>query len=233
MQKSLRLLAFLACLLAFCASLSAQTRFGVKAGINLAKLQYSQDYSDFFEDITGDKLAPKPIPTFTVGAHADIGLSRHLDLSLGLQLVGKGSKITYTNGIFGFGTDQTDVTQAYFFQIPLVLTYQTSGLHVGAGPFVGYALWGQRKSTTEAGGTKTVRTTQLEFGNESNDDASPLDYGLQVEAGYDLGPVRLSLVYNQGFANLFNKQFVDDADDLDRDFRMRSVGLGLSATYIF
>jgi hypothetical protein len=233
MQKSLRLLSFSACLLVFCASLAAQARFGLKAGINAANLQYSQDYANFFESITGDALLPKPVPTFTLGAHADIGLSRHLDLSLGLQLVGKGSKITYTNGILGFGTDQTDVTQAYFLQIPLALSYHTSGLHVGAGPFVGYALWGQRKSTTESGGTKTVRTTQLEFGNESNDDASPLDYGLQFEAGYDLGPVRLSLAYNQGLANLFNKQFVDDADDLDQDFRMRSAALGLSLTYLF
>ncbi len=160
----------------------AQINFGVKAGLNLANMYYSDDFG---------ALDPKMIPTFQVGVIADINLSDNFAIQPGLLLVGKGTRQKEESASFKY------YSNPYYLQVPVNFLYKNNLFYAGVGPYVGFGLFGKDK--VEFPGTN--QTGNISFGSSLDDGYSALDFGANVEAGINAGKFRLGVGYALGLAN--------------------------------
>ena len=94
-----------------------------------------------------------------------------------------------------------------YVQVPAHLLYKGKGFFVGAGPYVGFGVSGKIK--TEFGGE--TDTEDLQFGNSLEDDLSPLDFGVGVQAGVSFGACRVGAGYDLGLSDLIPKDARDSA----------------------
>ena len=161
---------------------SAQARFGVKAGLNLA-------------NVSGDEVEDnKMLPTFMVGGVAEFGLGGSgLGLGVGLQLHGKGAK-------FDDGTE-TGSVNPFYLQIPVQLTYRNSGIFVGAGPYAAFGIGGKTKFGSDS--------ESISFGSSEDSDLSSIDFGAGLELGYEFSQFRATASYNLGLSNIIPKDYSD------------------------
>ena len=127
MKKLSSIFILLALAMSVATSVSAQVRFGVKAGLNLA-------------NFSGDIEDTKILPSFMVGGQAEFGLSDAIGLGVGLQLQGKGAKAN--------GEDAS--IRPMYLQVPVYLTYRNSGFFGGVGPYVGFGIAGKNKFGSES-----------------------------------------------------------------------------------
>ncbi len=183
MKKLSSFFILLALAMSVATSASAQVRFGVKAGLNLA-------------NVSGDVNDTKMLPTFMVGGQAEFGLSDAIGLGVGLQLQGKGFKVDV-------GGDNA-TTSPMYLQVPVYLTYRNSGFFGGVGPYVGFGIAGKSKFGGES--------TDISFGSSENDDFSSLDFGAGLELGYEFGALRATASYNLGLSNAIPKDQADAFD---------------------
>ncbi len=184
----------------------AQARFGVKAGLNMA----SQNYDNFgFEPDT------KMYLTFMAGVVAEFDFSESFGFGTGLQYHGKGVK--YDGGVLGEQTVSTN-----YLQVPFQFQFRKNGFFAAAGPYVGFAINGQFDDGTDK--------EDINFGNEEDDDFGPLDYGVNLEVGYQFSDnLRLTGSYSLGLANIIPS----DAQDLLDDATVNNSVIGLAVTYLF
>ncbi len=162
---------------------SAQVNFGVKAGANLSTVNVS--------NLEG--LDPKFIVSFQVGAIADINISDQFVLQPGLLLTGKGFKIEDE-----FLGETYKTTATFYLQVPVNFMYKSDKFYVGAGPYVGFGLFGNFKY--EGGGDS--ESESIDFGTGEDDDWTPLDFGANLEAGVILNQIRIGAGYALGLANV-------------------------------
>ncbi|MCB0576564.1 MAG: PorT family protein [Saprospiraceae bacterium] len=209
MKKLLASFFTAALLVSFVSTTSAQVRFGVKAGLNLANMSYS----NFGE------LEPETsmLPTFMVGGQAEFDFSENLGLGVGLQLNGKGAKTTTE---FLSETFETKSNPMYL-QVPIMLQYRNMGFFAAVGPYVGFGLFGKAK-------TDGAEDEDLSFGNSEDDDLAPLDYGAGVEVGYEFGSLRATASYNLGLANAIPKDVREGTD-----FKATHGVIGIALAYLF
>lgn len=221
MNKQLFLLALLA---GICAGvLPAQTRFGFRAGVQLADVGYSgaQDplyYIGILHSQTN------PWFTFFAGGLAERDLTRNLTLSAELQLSGRGYSIKLQDG------QQTTESKAraWYAQLPLVCNFRWNGLFAGAGPYLGIGLGGKYKSTFYDAVKNYTQEMDgaIRFGNSDTSFFRPLDVGLYAQLGYSFRNVRLILSYQLGLNNIVPKFYIDT------DEHARHSCVGVSAAYI-
>jgi len=184
-------------------------RFGVKAGLNLANIASDPDPDP--KDIF------KTVPTFNVGGLAEFDFTENMGIGVGLQLAGKGARL-----------DETGVEAKFnpiYLQIPVNVYYRNSGFYAGVGPYIGFGLFGQ--NSIEILGEK--ETSDIEFGNDIDDDFSPIDFGLGLEAGYHILPaLRVSVSYDLGLMNIVPKDYQDV-----EDISIKNNVLGISVAWFF
>ena len=184
----------------------AQLKFGIKAGLNLANINYDGE----------DEVDTKILPSFQVGPVIEFGITDNLGIGSGVLVSGKGFKIEED----GFKAKSNPI----YLQVPVMLNYTNSGFFAAVGPYVGFGLFGN--TTSEFGGDK--ETEAIDFGNTDEDGISPLDFGAGLELGYGFGPIRISASYNLGLANIIPKDIADDTDE-----KATNNVIGISATYLF
>ncbi|MCB0530904.1 MAG: PorT family protein [Saprospiraceae bacterium] len=181
-------------------SVSAQVRFAAKAGLNLANVSG--------DDVGNNKI----LPTFLVGGQAEFGLSDNLGLGVGLQLCGKGFKVEDT----GF----EGKAKPLYLQVPVQFFYQNNGFFAGVGPYVGFGIAGKAESDGDS--------ESIDFGNGTEDDWAPLDFGAGLELGYQFGSVRATASYNLGFANVVPGDYADVFD-----ISIKNTVIGIALAYLF
>ncbi|MBL7805962.1 MAG: PorT family protein [Saprospiraceae bacterium] len=182
MKAFFKITLFSFALMGFTHLAEAQINFGVKAGLNLANMYYSDDF---------DALDPKMIPTFQVGVIADINLSDNFAVQPGLLLVGKGTQQKEEAASFEY------YSNPYYLQVPVNFLYKNNLFYAGLGPYVGFGLFGKEK--VEFPGTN--QKTDISFGSSLDDSYSALDFGANVEAGINAGKFRVGVGYALGLAN--------------------------------
>ena len=183
---------------------SAQVRLGAKAGVNLA----NQNYDDF-----GVDLDLKILPSLMVGAVVEFDFSENLGLGTGIQYHGKGAKYEES------GDEQK--TTINYLQVPVQLQFRSGGFFGAVGPYVAFAFGGQ----FDDNGDKE----DLEFGSGVDDDFSALDFGINIEAGYEFGQLRATALYGLGLAN----GIPADQQDLLGDASITNTVIGVALTYLF
>lgn len=162
---------------------TAQT-FGIKGGLNLASMSFSEDMENSVKSMLG----------LHVGPVAEFELQESLSFNTGLLYSVKGAKMEYGS--------ESATTSLNYLEIPLNVAYkfsvgEMSDFFVQAGPYLGYALSGKTK-----------------YGDESEDidfeenGIKRMDFGLGVGLGLKLGPIVPSISYQLGLSNLN-----DDSED--------------------
>jgi hypothetical protein len=190
-----------------------QFRLGVKAGLNIASIRqnFSSDLSDY------ELQNPVPRLLYSVGPCFDIGFGRWVSLQPALLLSAK-----------GVGADvkkEYDADSGYdrwtinYLEIPINVAFKIKGFQLYVGPYFAIALSGKNKWDIDYGGGDTnsdfekLSFVSSEVDPNDLEGEDPLfdffswhfkrfDYGLNLGAGYKLGPVLLSAGYSLGLANL-------------------------------
>ncbi len=160
----------------------AQTRFGVKAGGNLADMAVAS---------SGISLDTKSILAFHVGGTMEMDLSESLFLQPSLLYAQKG--FGASGSAFGITSETT--ARFNYIELPVNVMYRvTDFLTVGAGPYAAYLLSGKAKST--AAGQSMEDDLDLTKSNR-------LDAGLNLNVGYEVIPsLVINLNYSYGLTNI-------------------------------
>lgn len=212
---------------------SAQMRIGIKAGLNLASIAYSDDYLDYSEQALGTDIATGMIPNYHLGGVAEFGFKGPLGLNLGLMLNAKGGSLDFDFDFFGEEIKTSGKTRPLYLEVPIALTYRNKGFFAGLGPYIGFGIGGKTKSKAEYMGQEETDSAAIEFGNDPDNSFAPLDYGAGLELGYEFNSLRLSASYNFGLANVAPKEGVDQGKDEDLDFGYYHRVIGISVAYLF
>ena len=204
MKKLSSFLILLCFTLYFTNTASAQVRFGIKAGLNLANLTFSN-----FGELEPDT---KMLPSFQVGGLVEMDFSENVGLGVGLQFHGKGTKD---------GTDGSDakITLNYI-QVPVMIQYRNMGFFAGVGPYAAFGISGKYKEDGES--------EDVSFGSSEDDDFSALDFGGTVEVGYEFGNLRATASYGMGFANAIPKDGREGTD-----LKIAHSAIGIALAYLF
>ncbi len=210
---------------------TAQTKFGVKTGLNIT--------SAIMEDENGDKNSTKPTPGFHIGLTVDIPLFPDFYLQPAALYSNKGFR--QTDSWFSGSGNELKLTVSYF-EVPVNFVYKpkfgTGRLLLGAGPYAGYGTGGKWKSETNVtiGDIVIDNKGAVIFKNDSMDGefgnylyGKPWDYGVNVLAGYEFfEAISVQLNAQLGLANL-----APDVDGQKRDGKLKNTGFGISVGYKF
>ena len=185
------------CAIIFSLGLSAQTQFGLEAGLNMSNITGS-DWKDAFGHST------KMRPGIRIGPTAAFELSDEVTLKTGLIYSVKGwesSMDIITTDIFGFilSTEEVDYSQSInYLEIPTNFSFSVSDqLFLMAGPYFGILLGG---------------TTYVGDDSESTDmdGFRTIDTGLNLGAGFAATEsLNINLGYQLGLTS------IDEDGDLD------------------
>jgi hypothetical protein len=200
-----------AMLAAVCFSAAAQEdiKFGVKAGVNIAK--FGGDIEDL-DSRTG----------FHAGAVAEFKLSETFSIQPELMYSQMGAKYEYID-YDGISEAKIESTAKYdYLSLPILAKYYViEGLSIEAGPQVGFLL--SAKQEDKASGNRTFeRTLDVKDGTKS------IDFGLAGGLAYDL-PIGLFFQarYYAGIAN------IAEEGDTNEDFDVTNMAVQLSVGYKF
>jgi len=210
-MKKFTLIMWAALLSATISTVSAQEgiKFGVKAGVNFAKMAVSG--SDEDEGL-------KALTSFQIGALVDLPISSAFSVQPGLALSGKGYKISESDE--GFSVKET--TNIMYLEIPVNAVYKISNFYVGAGPYAAFAISGKDKWTVSGDGESESDDEKLTFGSGDDADYKRGDFGVNILAGYQLNSgINIGINYGLGLSNI-----IPGSADYKTKNRVFSVSVG-------
>ena len=174
----------------------AQTSFGLRAGLNLAKF-------------SGEK-GTKNLSSFQGTAFVDIPLSSIFSIQPGLSIQGKGSTFKGILANEDFKNPEkeeaTITPQVTSLEVPVHFVYYISAgdgkIFVGAGPFIGLNLSGNIKAKASVKRNSMEAKEKLKF-SAKDKTMERLDAGANFMLGYKLGMgLSINAAYGLGLANL-------------------------------
>jgi len=184
----------------------AQTRFGIKGGLNFSTASFSQNKVTFTPDSkTG----------FTLGVISEIPLATDFYLQPGLLFSTKG--LIVSSSLLGLSSDYSMSTNN--IEIPINALYK---LHAGsvkvlgfAGPYIGYAVSGKEKYEGVS--------SDIKFSGD-NKGMNAFDFGLNFGAGVEISNFQITAQYGLGLTNLFSQS---------SEGTMKNKVFGVSVAYLF
>lgn len=191
-------------------SAHAQTSYGLKAGINLARFSNPEEDG---EDFQTNNLS------FHVTGFADIPLANQFSIQPGLSLQGKGDKynieLSNSKGTASINLMSIELPVNFVYYVPA----GPGKLFLGAGPYVGIHISGKAKTTgdvtiTDQDGLAT-KSKKLHFTGDDREinllDAGAnfllgykLNNGLLVNAGYGLGLTKINAQGTKSSSRVIN-----------------------------
>ncbi|MES2265677.1 MAG: porin family protein [Bacteroidota bacterium] len=206
-------------------TLSAQSvKFGIRGGLNLA----TADRGNLPEGNETQNLT-----AFNGGLFANIGLGNWA-VEPGLFYSRKGFKANsdFTRNIGGGSNEDVSINgnvKYNYLELPVNVLYNvklTPGkVFFGGGPYAGYLMSANAKSTTTINGVKTTEpTTNYSIGNNA-EDIKRMDFGVNALAGFAFNNgFQLSAGYGYGMSNVWHED--SNAKVKNRVFNV-SVGFAL------
>lgn len=176
----------------------AQISYGAKAGVNLAKMQFSAE---------GVSISPSNITNFYVTGYLDAPIAPSLSIQPGISLQGKGMSIKVLN--------EKATTNLMYLEIPVNFVYYlpagSGDVFIGAGPYAGFGLTGKEKFNDES--------QDVEWGGD--DGMKRFDAGANFLLGYKLSNgFLINAGYGLGLTN------VAPSDEGSVKNRVLSFGVG-------
>lgn len=158
------------------------TKWGLKAGVNLAKYSFGNDDGENPETNTATNLH--------VTGYLDLPVGGVFSVQPGLSLQGKGGEYyDNENSKLQDNTMAIEIPVNLVAKMPIGVT--GTSIFLGAGPYASYAISGQRKLDFDDDRDDIKR--DLEFGNDTGDDLKAADFGINL-----LGGVQLNNGFNIG-----------------------------------
>ena len=193
----------LALALGFSQLTSAQTSFGIKAGVN-----YN---SDSFQNVKDDVISGAESKT---GYHAGIWVRAKIPV-VGLYIR---PELVYTNlsneiAYTGIGSTQVTLSDYNFQKIDVPVLIGKKILKFGnifAGPSFQYVLG-----------------SDFDIQNLEEDDVEDFTVGIQLGAGVEFGPIGIDVRWERGFNDVESK-FLDGTTEVEFDTRVNQIIVGLS-----
>jgi len=204
----------------FLASIStqsfAQPVFGVRGGMNFAKMVMKDDGGTYSEDF-------KMNFGYNIGATAEFAINEKYSFETGLLLSTKGLKVKYKD----FDYEESTKMNLLYLDIPLTgkayLNISGQKAFVLFGPYIGMGLTGKSKYTWEYDGDSGSESETIDFGSEG--DLKSFDFGLTFGAGVEIKKFQIGLTYNIGLANI--SIYTSDGEKISNRV------LAISGTYRF
>ena len=183
----------------------SSARFGLKAGVNLARFHYSGSGASSVNDKTKDNVG------FNVTGYGDFGVANNFFIQPGISLQNKGTKLDGTIGEGGDAITGTNTFNVMAIEVPINAVYRiptgdAGAVLISAGPYVGFNISGKSKVNITAGDNQGKTETNLKFGNSTTDNLTSTDFGANFGLGYRLGSgVGFGANYGLGLSNLVPK----------------------------
>jgi len=212
---------------------STTSRFGIKAGVNLAKIHSSGNNDEVYNDNAKNNVG------FNVTAFGDFGVANNLFIQPGISLQNKGVKFegttSATAGPITTTTNSSVKTNVMAIEVPVnavfnIPTGNSGAVQISAGPYIGFNISGKNKGTTtvttlnnntNASTTATNSVDRdLSFGSATDKDQSSIDFGanfglayrassgILVGANYGLGLSDLTPKDSRANANKFTNRII-------------------------
>lgn len=175
-----------AAILAFGFASAQETRFGAKAGLNLANLGGDVEDTDM-------KVG------FHVGGFAEIMISDKFAVQPELLFSTQGAKSEYSEDFGGMDVNIEENLKLAYLNIPIMAKYYvTEGFNIQAGPQVGFLMSAKADAEASAGGmSESVE-------EDVKDQMETIDFGVNVGLGYNFGEnFGVEARYNIGMSNLY------------------------------
>lgn len=202
----------------------AQTRIGLKGGINFANMKYeSKDGTEGVPDANS-------FTSYHIGVIADLPIAMGLALQPGIILNSKGSKWEYHSDVVG---DYTMTVNPVYIDVPINLLFRPQigdnvKVYVGLGPYIGFGVGGKVSFDAETPLGDAYVDHDLKFGSDSDDDLKAIDIGGNVLAGIEFGNgLILGAQYGLSFTNN-----APEGDNSDPKI-LRNKVLSISVGYLF
>ncbi|HZH55531.1 MAG TPA: porin family protein [Sphingobacteriaceae bacterium] len=144
--------------------------FGLKAGVNFPKYNFSGSNSDYETNSSTN---------FHVTGFLDAPLGRNFSVQPGISLQGKGAELI--NSSLGTVTQNTMWLEVPVNLVAKVPMGYSGNFFIGAGPYIGFGLSGKNKYDSDWGSTEQ----EFEFGSDG--DLKSIDFGVNFIAGFHLG----------------------------------------------
>ena len=220
----------------------SDARFGIKAGVNLARFHASDfDGSSAFNDNVKDNVG------FNVTAFADFGVGNNFFIQPGVSLQNKGAKFESTDALTVGNTTTTIVssnkTSLMTIEVPVnavfrIPTGDAGAVQISAGPYIGFNVSGKNKleSTTTVRNNTTNTSSvsnassedDLSFGTATDKNYSGTEFGANFGLAYRTNSGFLvGANYGLGLSNLVPK------DSRSGDGKLTNRVLGFTVGYSF
>lgn len=221
----------------------SDARFGIKAGVNLARFHASgTDGSTSFNDNAKDNVG------FNVTAFADFGVGNNFFIQPGVSLQNKGNKFESTSSTTALGSTVTTTssvkTNLMAIEVPVnavfrIPTGNAGAVQISAGPYIGFNISGKDKGQTtvttvnNANNTSATVTNSndrdLSFGSASDKNYGSTDFGANFGLAYRTNSGFLvGANYGLGLSNLIPKDSRGNSDA-----KLTNRVLGFSVGYSF
>lgn len=199
---------------------SAQTRIGLRGGLQLADMRSQPDDRTKLTDET------KMLFGYQAGVVFDYSFNKVMFFQPGLLVSSKGSKIILRDNFLN--TTTTSKKNPIYAEIPLMFGVrfglQNLKIFGMAGPYLAYGFAGKNyfkfESPIPAFNVETEGS--IKWGNESSDDLRPFDLGLGFSAGVELRNMQIGLYYNPSFTNISNNNSI----------KLYNTTIGIQATLL-
>lgn len=205
---------------------AAWAQVGIKAGVGFATINEEGD------GISQDDIDNRSIVVPVLGLTFGINIADILTIQPELLYTQNGGSNSYT--LLGAVTKNT--YRINYLELPVLAKLQFGnanqdgvGVHIAAGPWIGYALNGKRTSKTTRDDTVLIDVKD-NFTFDDKDNAERINYGMIGAAGVSFGNVVLDLRYNYGFNNLLDND-ADNTNDTKPILQTRNIALTLGMTF--
>ncbi|MDP3463019.1 MAG: porin family protein [Bacteroidales bacterium] len=180
-----KIIALIACLIAFTYATETYAQiFGVKAGLNMSTMLAKDDDDTYSDDL-------KSLLGFHIGATAELPFGDMFAFEPGLLISTKGYKVDSDSyeGTLSLMYVEVPLNAKAYLEVGGIKLYGT------AGPYLGFGVTGKFKSDDD--------DESVEWGSDEDEsDFKRLDFGLNIGAGAQFGPIEAGLTYGLGLANI-------------------------------
>jgi len=202
-------------------------RFGLKAGVNLSSYSGTGALDLDYKNNVG----------YNVTAFGDFGVGNNFFIQPAISLQNKGTKLESISTVAGNTVTGTWKQDVMAIEVPVnavlrIPTGDAGAVQISAGPYIGFNISGKNKYTgTFSNGTASASNftdRDLEFGSETSDDLSSIDFGANFGLAYRLNSgFQVGANYGLGLSNLVPK------DSRSNDDKLKNRVIGLSVGYSF